>query len=100
MASIKDLFKGHMLTGILVGLGSAFILPKIIPVFGGSVKPVIKSALKNAIILADKGKEVTVEMMEAAEDLWVEVKAEIDEEHKSASMNMSDIEEEDNSETT
>jgi len=100
LASIKDLFKGQVLTGVLVGLGSAFILPKIIPLLSGGVKPVLKSALKNAIIIADKGKEVTVEMMEAAEDLWVEVKAEIDEEHKSASMSMSDIEEEENSEAT
>lgn len=100
MASIKDLFKGQVLTGALIGLGSAFILPKIIPLVSGGVKPLLKSALKNAIILTDKGKEVTVEIMEAAEDLWVEVKAEIDEEHKSASMHMTDIEEEKNSETT
>jgi hypothetical protein len=100
LASIKDLFKGQVLAGVLVGLGSAFIIPKIIPLVSGGVKPVLKSALKNAIIFADKGKEVTVEMMEAAEDLWVEVKAEIDEEHQSASAYMTDIQEEKNSETT
>lgn len=99
MASIKDLFKGQVLTGVLVGLGSAIILPKILPVVGESVKPILKSTLKGAILLADKGKEFTMEMMEAAEDLWVEVKAEIDEEQRMASMNMTQGQEDKESET-
>lgn len=88
MASIKDLLKNQVVTGVLVGLGSAFIIPKVLPILGTGLRPVLKSALKSAIVLTDKGKEIAVELMEAAEDLWVEVKAELDEEHKISSMNL------------
>jgi hypothetical protein len=55
MALFDKGFKGNLWTGIAIGVGASILAPAIMPVLGGIVKPIAKSALKGWLILREKG---------------------------------------------
>ena len=82
MGMIDDLFKGKVVTGLAIGVGAAFVAPKILPILGEAVKPLAKGAMKGGMLIYEKGKETVAEVAEMTEDMWAEVKAEMKEEHE------------------
>ncbi|OAG26803.1 DUF5132 domain-containing protein [Thermodesulfatator autotrophicus] len=77
---LEDILKKEVVTGLSVGLGLAYVLPKLLPVFGQAAKPLIKGMMKGSIIAYEKGRETLAELTETLEDLWAETKAELEEE--------------------
>lgn len=71
-------------TGVAIGLGALILAPTIIPIVGSIVKPLAKAAIKGAIVLVDKGKELIAETREVIEDLTAEAQAELSQEQAQA----------------
>ncbi|AEH45464.1 hypothetical protein Thein_1604 [Thermodesulfatator indicus DSM 15286] len=88
----EDIIKKEVVTGLSVGLGLAYVLPKLLPVFGQAAKPIIKGMMKGSIIAYEKGRETLAELTETLEDLWAETKAELEEEIASQSGGKKDAE--------
>lgn len=76
MALWENGFKG-ILGGLAIGVGAAIVAPIVIPILAGAAKPLAKVAIKEGLILYEKGKEMLAEAKEAVEDLVAESKAEI-----------------------
>jgi hypothetical protein len=82
MALFSNGWKGNILSGLAIGLGSAIVAPVVIPVLASVAKPLAKAAIKGGLLLFEKGKEVAAETQEVLEDLVAEAKAEIEETQK------------------
>jgi hypothetical protein len=80
MAFKNDFFNGRTWMGLAVGIGAAYIAPKVLPVLGQAAKPLTKAAMKSGIIFFEKGKVAAAELSETVEDLWAEAVAEAEEE--------------------
>ncbi len=61
------------------GIAAIVLLPVIVPVAAGVVKPMAKAAIKGGIVIYEKGKGVIAEVGETLEDLVSEAKAELSE---------------------
>ncbi len=81
----EDLVKKEVVTGLSIGLGLAYVIPKLLPVFGQAAKPLVKGMMKGSLIAYEKGRETLAELTETLEDLWAETKAELEEELSSPS---------------
>jgi hypothetical protein len=78
MALFDNGFKGNIISGLAIGVGTAILAPVIIPVLASIVKPLTKAAIKGGIALYDKNKEIIAEAKEVIEDLVAEAKAELE----------------------
>ena len=78
MALFDNGFKGNIISGLAIGVGTAILAPVIIPVLASIVKPLTKAAIKGGIALYDKNKEIIAEAKEVIEDLVAEAKSELD----------------------
>ena len=87
MASVGDLLKGNVGTGLLIGIGVVALAPVIAPVIAAVAKPIIKTLIKSGIIAYEKSKEAFAEAGEAFEDLVAEAAAELDTAEKAAGGN-------------
>lgn len=83
MGLLEEAAKRNIATGLIVGLGAYFILPRLFPGLSDTAKPLVKGMMKSGILCFEKGKEVFEEIRENTEDLWAEVKAEMEEKHSS-----------------
>lgn len=78
MAGIDDLFKGNLVTGLVVAAGVAILAPVIVPVLASVGKPLAKSVIKSGILMYEKGRETFAELGEVFEDMVAEAKAELE----------------------
>ncbi|MEB3337968.1 MAG: DUF5132 domain-containing protein [Leptolyngbyaceae bacterium] len=88
--ALDDIFKDFDggFTGIALGIGVAVLAPILVPVVSGIGKPLIKTALKEGLLVYEKGKEVLAETTEVFEDILAEAKAELAEEQRAANANL------------
>lgn len=63
------------------GIAAIVLLPVIVPVAAGVLKPMTKATIKGGIVLYEKGKGVIAEVGETFEDILAEAKAELAEQH-------------------
>lgn len=77
MALFDNGFKGNIVTGLAIGIGTAIIGPTIIPIIANAFKPVAKAAIKGGVLIYEKGKESLAEVSEVVEDIVAEAKAEL-----------------------
>jgi hypothetical protein len=70
-------FKGNIVSGLAIGIGSAVIAPMIIPALSKVAKPLAKAAIKSGLLLYETGKERFAEVSEVVDDLVAEAKSEI-----------------------
>jgi nucleotide-binding universal stress UspA family protein len=68
--------------GVAVLVGAAALAPTLWPAVGRATRPAAKSALKAGLVTAEQARERLAELGEAAEDLWAEVRWELDEERR------------------
>lgn len=87
MGLLEEVTKKNVVTGLVVGLGASIILPRLLPVLTEAAKPLAKGVMKSGLLFYEKSREVVEEIGETTEDLWAEVKAEMEEKH------MADLEE-------
>lgn len=84
MALLNNGFKGNILAGIAFGIGAAIIAPVVIPILSAAVKPMAKVAIKEGMLLYEKGKEMVEEARETIEDLVAEARSEVEAAHSLA----------------
>lgn len=83
--ALEDIFKGFDgfdgveagPAGIAATIGAAILAPIVIPALAGVAKPLAKAAIKEGLLLSEKGKEFFAEAAEVFEDLVAEAKAEL-----------------------
>ncbi|MEW6427359.1 MAG: DUF5132 domain-containing protein [Thermodesulfobacteriota bacterium] len=80
MGLLENVTKNKVLTGLAIGVGASILLPKLLPVLAESARPLIKGLLKSGVLCFEKGKEMIAEVGESTEDLWAEIKMELEEE--------------------
>ena len=68
--------------GVAVLVGAAALAPAVWPAVGRATRPVAKSALKAGLVGVEHARERFAELSEAADDLWAEVRHELDEERR------------------
>ena len=68
---------GTAATGVVVTVAAAVVAPILLPVLVSVGRPLIKSAIKGAILAYGRGQEVVGEMQETLEDMTAEVRAEL-----------------------
>jgi hypothetical protein len=68
--------------GVAVLVGAAALAPTVWPAVGRAARPAAKSALKAGLVTAEQARERWAELSEAADDLWAEVRHELDEERR------------------
>jgi hypothetical protein len=68
---------GTAATGIVVTVAAAVVAPILLPVVVSVGRPLIKSAIKGAILAYGRGQEVIGEMQETLEDLTAEARSEL-----------------------
>jgi hypothetical protein len=73
-------WKGNILGGLAIGIGSAVLAPVVIPIISRTAKPLTKAAIKGALLMYEKGKEKVAEAQEVVEDLMAEARSELDKE--------------------
>lgn len=93
MGLLEDVAKKNIATGLIVGLGAYFILPRLLPGLSETAKPIVKGVMKSGILCFEKSKEIFEEIRENTEDLWAEVKAEMEEKHSANLEKGADLEE-------
>jgi hypothetical protein len=69
-------------TGVALLVGAAALAPTVFPAVGRAARPAAKSALKAGLLTAEQARERMAEIAEAADDLWAEVRHELDEERR------------------
>jgi hypothetical protein len=86
MASIDDLLKGNVVTGLAIGIGAAVIAPLLAPLVASVSKPVAKSMIKAGILFYEKGRETAAELGEVFDDLVAEVRSELQASHAAGAL--------------
>ena len=77
MALLDSGWKGNIITGLAIGIGSAVIAPLIIPILASIAKPVAKASIKSGLMLYEKSREAIAEAQEVVEDLVAEARSEL-----------------------
>jgi hypothetical protein len=75
MALMDEMFKGNVATGLVVGLGTAFLGPAILQTMGSVLRTAAKSVIKGGLVFY---QETLSEIGEMAGDLVAEAKAELE----------------------
>src|SRR5690348_17588990 len=74
MALMDEMFKGNVATGLVIGLGAAFLGPAIVQTMGSVLRTAAKSVIKGGLVFY---QETLSEIGEMAGDLIAEAKAEL-----------------------
>ena len=75
--ALEDVFKGgNIITGLAIGLGTAVLVPWVVPAVGGLLRPAAKAVIKGGIVAYDWGRQAAAEVSEAASDMAAEARAE------------------------
>jgi antitoxin component of MazEF toxin-antitoxin module len=70
----------RVLVGVGIGLGSALALPAAAGALAVVARPLLKAALKNGILAAERSRERLATLAEGIEDVIAEVRAEVEQE--------------------
>ena len=70
-------WKGNIVSGLAIGIGSAIIAPLVVPALSKAARPLAKAAIKGGLVLWETGKEKLAEAHELVDDLLAEAKTEI-----------------------
>ena len=70
-------WKGNIVSGLAIGIGSAIVAPLVIPALSKAARPLAKAAIKGGLVLWETGKEKLAEAHELVDDLLAEAKTEI-----------------------
>lgn len=81
MGLLEEVTKKNVVTGVAVGLGVSVILPRLLPILAEAAKPLAKGVMKSGLLCYEKSREIIEEVGETTEDLWAEVKSEMEEKH-------------------
>jgi Protein of unknown function (DUF5132) len=68
---------GAVGVGVVVGLAAAVLAPVLMPVIVNVGRPLLKGAIKGAIMAYGRGQEVVGELGETIEDLTAEARTEL-----------------------
>jgi hypothetical protein len=74
MALIDDAFKGW--SGLLIGVGAAYVLPNVLPVLRPIIRPMVKGIVRTGLSLADTVREAAAEAGEQLSDVVAEARSE------------------------
>lgn len=77
MSIFDNGWKGNIISGLAIGIGSAVLAPIVIPILASIVKPVAKASIKGGLIIYEKGKEAIAEAQEVVEDLVAEARSDL-----------------------
>ncbi|MEA3547552.1 MAG: DUF5132 domain-containing protein [Thermodesulfobacteriota bacterium] len=84
MGLLDELIKNKVVKGLAIGAGVYVLAPRLLPVLAETAKPLVKGIMKSGVLCYEEGKEVLAEVGESTEDLWAEVKSEMEEESRSS----------------
>lgn len=74
-----DTRKG-LLLGIVVGVAGTWAYQSFAGTLQPLLRPALKQGMKAATLVTDRSREMAAEMAESLDDLWAEVRAEVEEE--------------------
>ncbi|THB74974.1 MAG: DUF5132 domain-containing protein [Desulfobacteraceae bacterium] len=74
---MKFIPKGLTFGNLAIGAGVVLLAPVVIPIVGSVAKPVVKAAIKGALVTYEGAKVALAEAKESLEDMTAEAKAEI-----------------------
>jgi len=74
---VASWWKGNIVSGLAIGIGSAIVAPLVIPALSKAARPLAKAAIKGGLVLWETGKEKLAEAHELVDDLLAEAKTEI-----------------------
>ena len=69
--------RGDLLAGAAIGVGLTLLVPVVVSAMLPIVKPLVRSAVKNGVMLYEKGRETLEEFNEAVDDMRAEVEQEL-----------------------
>ena len=75
MALIENMFKGNLVTGLAIGVGTVLLGPTVLQTIGGALRPTAKAVIKSGMVFY---RETLGEIGEMASDLVAEAKAELE----------------------
>jgi hypothetical protein len=78
MAFFENMLKGNIGSGLAVGLGVAVVGPLLVPVLGGVLRPLAKTAIKGGLLAFDAGRESFAWLNEATGDMVAEARTEME----------------------
>jgi hypothetical protein len=85
MAFLEDVFKGgNIVAGLAIGVGTAVVLPLIMPAVGTMLRPAAKAIIKGGILAYDQGRQAMARVGEAASDVVAEARS--DAQHAAATV--------------
>ncbi len=74
---MKFIPKGLTVGNLAIGAGVVLLAPVVIPIVGSVAKPLVKAAIKGALVTYEGAKVALAEAKESLEDMTAEAKAEI-----------------------
>jgi hypothetical protein len=80
MPHLEDLLKNDTAKGAAIGAGVFAVAVLAVPVLFRAAKPLVRGAVKTALLAGEKAREAFAEAGEALEDVVAEVQAELAEE--------------------
>ncbi len=88
MAGPDDVLKVGLGIGIGVGIGLLLGTERALPEIRDRLRPLAKTAVKSAILLAERGRELAAEFGEVIEDAAAEAHAELETERAASVVSM------------
>jgi hypothetical protein len=83
MALLED-EQRTLIIGLVAGVAAAGLVKTIAPAFSGVGRPLIKGLIKTGLTTFESGREKLAQASEVIEDLFAEVRAELEAESKAA----------------
>lgn len=77
MALLDDLFKGNVVTALVVGVGGALLAPLVAPAVTNVLRPAAKAVIKGGLVVYGKGRETVAQLGEATSDIAAEARADL-----------------------
>jgi hypothetical protein len=72
-----DWLKSDLTKGVALGIAAAVVTPIVLPAAVAAARPLARAALRNGLLLYEKGRETVAEAGEMLDDLLAEVRAEL-----------------------
>ena len=83
MALLED-EQRTLIIGLVAGVAATGLVKYLVPAFSGVGRPLIKGLIKTGLITLESGREKLAQASEVIEDLFAEVRAELEAESKAA----------------
>jgi hypothetical protein len=73
-----------LVIGMVAGLVAAGLVKYVVPAFSGVGRPLLKGLIKTGLVTFETGREKVAQASEVIEDLFAEVRAELEAESRAA----------------